>query len=88
MRKITFTQDAFKEYNKWIEEDLDVVEKIQLLLKDIINDPFRGLGKPEPLKRNFSGYWSRRITQKDRLIYRVTNEAIEIIKCAGHYDDL
>ena len=87
MRKVVFTQDSFREYNNWIKEDVEVVEKIQLLLRDIMNDPFRGLGKPEPLKGNFSGYWSRRITQKDRLIYRVTNEAIEVAKCAGHYLD-
>ena len=87
MRKFIFTQDAFRDYNKWIEDDIEIVDKIQLLLRDILNDPFRGLGKPEPLKKNFSGYLSRRITQKDRLIYRVTNEAIEIIKCAGHYND-
>ncbi len=85
MRKITFTADAFKEYNEWIKKDFETVQKILLLLRDIQQNPFKGLGKPEPLKGNFSGYWSRRISQKDRLVYRVTNEAIEIIKCEGHY---
>lgn len=85
MRKITFTPDAFKEYNEWIEKDFDVVQKIILLLRDIQNEPFRGLGKPEPLKGNFSGYWSRRITHADRLVYRVSNNDIEIVKCCGHY---
>ncbi len=85
MRKITFTPDAFKEYNDWVVRDFDVVQKIVLLLRDIQNDPFRGLGKPEPLKGNYSGYWSRRITHSDRLIYRVSNSDIEIVKCCGHY---
>jgi toxin YoeB len=85
MRKITFTPDAFKEYNEWIKEDIEVVQKIQLLLREIQHDPFKGIGKPEPLKGSFSGYWSRRINQKDRLIYRITKEAIEVIKCKDHY---
>ena len=85
MRKITFTPDAFREYNEWIAEDFEILQKIILLLRDIQNDPFRGLGKPEPLKGNFSGYWSRRITHKDRLVYRVSTDHIEIIKCKEHY---
>jgi toxin YoeB len=85
MRKITFTPEAFREYNEWIKEDYQVVEKILLLLRDIQQNPFKGLGKPEPLKRNYSGYWSRRINEKDRLIYKITNENIEIIKCRDHY---
>ncbi len=85
MRKITFTPDAFREYNEWINEDSDVLQKIILLLRDIQNDPFRGLGKPEPLKGNYSGYWSRRITAKHRLVYRVSAESIDIIKCKDHY---
>lgn len=85
MRKITFTPDAFREYNEWIKEDYEVVEKILLLLRDIQQNPFKGLGKPEPLKGLYSGYWSRRINQKDRLIYKVTNDNIEIVKCRDHY---
>ncbi len=87
MRKITFTTDGFKEFNRLLEEDFSLMQKIQLLIRDIQENPFKGLGKPEPLKGNFSGYWSRRITQEHRLVYRVTNEAIEIIKCHGHYND-
>jgi toxin YoeB len=85
MRKITFTPDSFREYNDWITLDTEMVKKIQLLLRDIQNDPFRGLGKPEPLKGNYSGFWSRRITQEHRLVYKVSNNDIEIIKCNGHY---
>ncbi len=85
MRKIVFTPDAFREYNDWIGKDFEIVQKIISLLRDIQNDPFKGLGKPEPLKGEYSGYWSRRITQKDRLIYRVSKESIEVIKCCDHY---
>ncbi len=85
MRKITFTPDAFREYNDWIDKDFQVVQKIILLLREIQKDPFKGIGKPEPLKGNYSGYWSRRITLTHRLIYRITNENIEIIKCCDHY---
>ena len=85
MRKITFTPDAFREYNNWIKEDFEVIQKIQLLLRDIQQNPFKGLGKPEPLKGDYSGFWSRRITHKDRLIYKVSNENIEVVKCSGHY---
>lgn len=74
MRKLVFTTDGFAEYN-------------QLLLRNIQDDPFKGLGKPEPLKGDFSGFWSRRISGEHRLVYRVTNENIEIIKCYGHYND-
>jgi toxin YoeB len=85
MKKITFTTDAFKEYNDWVEEDFDMAQKITLLIRDIQYDSFKGLGKPEPLEGNYSGYWSRRINLEHRLIYRVTVDSIEIIKCRGHY---
>lgn len=87
MRKITFTTDGFKEYNRLLEEDFDLMQKIQLLIRDIQENPFKGLGKPEPLKGDFSGFWSRRITQEHRLVYKVSNDAIEIIKSFGHYND-
>ncbi len=87
MRSITFSSLAFQEYNEWIEKDKDVFIKIKELIKDISRDPFKGLGKPEPLKGNYSGLWSRRITQEHRLIYSITSDTINIVKCAGHYFD-
>ena len=87
MSSITFSSLAFKEYNEWIEKDKDVFIKIKELIKDISRDPFKGLGKPEPLKGNYSRLWSRRITQEHRLIYSVTSDTINIVKCAGHYFD-
>ncbi len=85
MRHVRFTPDAFKEYNKWIELDRGTFEKIKELIKDISRDPFKGLGKPEPLKGNYAGFWSRRITQEHRLIYSITTDTINIVKCQGHY---
>ncbi len=85
MRNIKFTPDAFKEYNDWIEQDMFLFEKIKDLIKDISREPFKGLGKPEPLKGNYSGYWSRRINKEHRLVYSVKEDTINIVKCKGHY---
>ena len=87
MKDVKFTSDAFAEYNEWIENNEDIFEKIKTLIKDISRDPFKGLGKPEPLKGNYSGFWSRRIDKEHRLIYSVTKDTINIIKCKGHYFD-
>jgi len=85
MRDVKFSPDAFREYNEWIEQDKILFEKIKELIKDISREPFKGLGKPEPLKGNYSGFWSRRINQEHRLIYSVKGDTINIVKCKGHY---
>lgn len=85
MRNVKFSPDAFREYNEWIEQDKILFEKIKEPIKDISREPFRGLGKPEPLKGNYSGFWSRRINQEHRLIYSVKDDTINIVKCKGHY---
>ncbi len=85
MRNVKFSPDAFREYSEWIEQDQILFEKIKELIKDISREPFRGLGKPEPLKGNYSGFWSRRINQEHRLIYSVKDDTINIVKCKGHY---
>jgi toxin YoeB len=87
MRNVKFSAIAFNEYNEWIEQDKDVFNKIKELIKDISRDPFKGLGKPEPLKGNYAGFWSRRITQEHRLIYSVSSDLIDVVKCKGHYFD-
>ena len=87
MRSVKFSAAAFQEYNDWIENDKDIFDKIKELIKDISREPFKGLGKPEPLKGDYSGYWSRRITQEHRLIYSVSSDTINIVKCKGHYFD-
>ncbi len=85
MRNLSFTPSAFNEYNEWFEINPQVIQGIKFLIRDIDNNPFKGIGKPEPLKGNWSGYWSRRIDQEHRLIYKVTGEQILIVKYKGHY---
>ena len=86
--KIAFTAKALGEYIEWQTEDKRTLKKINLLLKDIIRNGNEGIGSPEPLKGNLSGYWSREIDKKNRLIYSVLDGGvIEIIQCRGHYSD-
>ena len=85
MRNIVFTSLAIKEYNEWFETNTRIVDRIKLLIREIDKDPFKGIGKPEPLRGNWKGYWSRRIDYEHRLIYKVTDEKIIIVKCRGHY---
>ena len=84
---IEFSNFAWEDFTYWIENDKDMVLKIKELLKSIKQDPFKGIGKPEPLKFGLKGYWSRRINDEHRLIYRVTDVQIEVVKCYGHYFD-
>ncbi|MFM7439379.1 MAG: Txe/YoeB family addiction module toxin [Snowella sp.] len=85
MRKIAFLSRSFDEFNQWATEDKKVYAKIVTLIKDIERDPFSGLGKPEALKHDVSGLWSRRITQEHRLVYRISDEEVVIISCRFHY---
>ena len=82
-----FTQIAWDEYIYWQKTDMKVVKKINKLLKEITRTPFEGTGKPEPLKYDLTGYWSRRINQEHRLVYKVTETQIKVISCRYHYDD-
>ena len=85
MRNIEFVPAAFKEYQDWIESDRKIALKIGDLVRDILRDPFEGSGKPEALKHQFKGCWSRRIDREHRLIYKVTDESIVIFSCYSHY---
>ncbi|MBI5217672.1 MAG: Txe/YoeB family addiction module toxin [Bacteroidia bacterium] len=85
MRKIIFQKDALKEYNDWKKTNKKVSRHIKQLIEDVQAKPFEGIGKPEPLKYDLKGCWSRRITKKDRLVYQVTDNAIIIISCKYHY---
>ncbi len=87
MGNITFTQRAFDEYLDWQTQDKNMLKKINKLLKDIDRNHFEGLGKPEPLKGDLSGYWSRRIDDTHRIVYRIENGQVEVYQCKGHYDD-
>ncbi|MDD2509345.1 Txe/YoeB family addiction module toxin [Aliarcobacter skirrowii] len=82
---ISLTQKCWEDYNNWHEEDKKIFKKIQKLIKEVLRSPFSGIGKPEPLKNNLSGYWSRRITDEHRLVYKVENNQLIIISCKYHY---
>ena len=87
MRNVTFAPEAFEQFNDWAAQDKKTHRKIINLINDILRQPFVGLGKPEPLKYELNGYWSRRITDEHRLVYRVTEIEITILSCRFHYDD-
>lgn len=84
-KKIVFEASAFSDFNDWEKQDRKLYKKIVELIKDIEHNSFKGLGKPEALKHNLQGYWSRRINSEHRLVYKVTNEEIIILSCKYHY---
>ena len=83
--KINFTPKALAHYHYWKEKDKKILKKINELIKDIQRNPFAGVGKPEALKLNLNGYWSRRINQEHRLIYKIEDDCIIIVQCRYHY---
>jgi toxin YoeB len=87
--RLVWSENAWDDYLHWQKSDQKILEWINNLIKDIRRDPFKGLGKPEPLKHALQGWWSRRITQEDRLVYRVSgtepNKYLEIVQCRYHY---
>jgi toxin YoeB len=85
MRNIEFIPEAFLEYRNWVENDRRMALRIGDLIRDILRDPYVGIGKPEALKHQFKGYWSRRIDHEHRLIYKITETAVVIISCYSHY---
>jgi len=82
---LTWTDIAWGQYEEWQKQDKKIVKKINEIIKDIKRNGNEGIGKPEPLKHELSGYWSRRITEKHRLIYVVTENQLIIIGCSEHY---
>ena len=80
-----FSEQAWEDYIYWQSQDKKILKRINLLIKDISRDAFIGLGEPEPLKYNWSGYWSRRITLEHRLVYKVIDNEIRIAQCRYHY---
>ena len=79
--------DAWEDYLYWQNHDKKVLRQINKLVKDISRSPFEGLGKPEPLRENLIGLWSRRINKEQRLVYLVRENTVLIFSCRGHYDD-
>lgn len=89
---IVFTQNAWEDFEYWLENDQDTVIKIKELIKSVRQNPFSGIGKPEPLKHDLKGYWSRRISSEHRLVYKVAgtkgvDQRCIILQCRFHYDD-
>lgn len=82
---LTFADEAWEDYLYWQQTDKKIFKKINALIKEIKRDPFKGTGEPEPLKYNWSGYLSRRITIENRLVCKVTENAILIAQCKYHY---
>jgi toxin YoeB len=85
MRNIEFTPIAFDQYNQWTVTNKKLFIRIERLIKEAAKTPFEGTGKPEPLKNELKGYWSRRIDDEHRLVYRVNDEIIKIVQCKYHY---
>ena len=82
---LTWTDFAWKQYEELQEKDKRLIKKINILIKDIKRNGNEGIGKPEPLQHELSGYWSRRINDKNRLVYKVSDNQITIVACANHY---
>ena len=84
--KVIFTRNSWGDYISWQSEDKKILRKINELIKDIQRTPFEGKGKPEPLKYDLAGFWSRRIDREHRLVYQVDKNEILIYSCRFHYD--
>lgn len=83
---IVFSDEAWEQYLYWQQNDKDILDRLHALIKDCQRSPFKGIGKPEPLKGNYKGFWSRRINQEHRLIYAISNNRLEIAQSRFHYE--
>jgi toxin YoeB len=84
---LDFTDIGWEHFLYWIGADKKKLKKILDIIKDIKRHPSSGIGKPEQLKENWSGWWARRIDEKNRIVYRVVDDKLEITQCKGHYED-
>lgn len=82
---LLWVEQSWEDYLYWQKTDKKLLKRINLLIKEIQRQPFEGVGDPEPLRYNLSGYWSRRINREHRLVYKVTDEAVLILQCRYHY---
>ncbi len=87
MKNIQFSGKAYEELLYWVENDPKFFDKVKTLLREISSEPFKGTGKPEPLKHNMRGWWSRRINSEHRIIYKMVDGVIWVDSLKGHYDD-
>ena len=85
--RILWHESGWDDYVWWQSQDKKTLKRINALIKDMQRTPFEGIGKPEPLKGNLSGWWSRRIDDTNRIVYRIKDEAIVIAACRSHYDE-
>ena len=85
--RLLWDERAWSEYLSWQMQDKRTLKRINALIKDIQRNPFDGIGKPEPLKGDLSGWWSRRIDEVNRVVYKVKNDTVTIASCKNHYDD-
>ncbi len=83
--RLVFTPSAWEDYLWFQEHDRKLLKRINLLIKDVLRAPFEGIGKPEPLKADLAGYWSRRITDEHRLVYTATATGVTLLSCRFHY---
>ena len=84
--RLSWEDDAWEDYLYWQTQDKKILKRVNALIKDIRRSTFEGIGKPEPLKHNLSGWWSRRIDETNRIIYYERDGIIYIVSCRGHYD--
>ena len=85
--KIIWFEEAWEDYISWQTQDTKTIKRINQLLRDAQRNGYCGIGKPEPLKGEFSGFWSRRIDEVNRFVYRINEGVLEVLSCKGHYDD-
>ena len=83
--KLLFIQDSWDDYLYWQKQNQKILKRINQLIKETLRDPFTGVGKPEALKFDMSGYWSRRIDHEHRLVYKIENDTLIIVQCRYHY---
>lgn len=83
--KLVFSENAWEDYLYWLKTDKKTLDRINKLIKETNRKPFEGIGKPEPLKHSLTGYWSRRINEEDRMVYKVTDDALLIAQLRYHY---
>ena len=85
--KIVWFEEAWEGYIYWQAQDKKALKRVNQLLQDAVRNGYTGIGKPEPLRGEFSGFWSRRIDAVNRLVYRINGDVLEVLSCKGHYDD-
>ena len=87
MDNLQFSENAWRDFSYWLNQDKRILNRIMKLFADIQRNGYQGIGKPEPLSGDLSGYWSRRIDEKNRIVYRIENDIVYIIQCGSHYHD-